>query len=278
MKRILIIVLAMMMLISCVACSNNNNTTDPTDGTKPSVNDNTNPTNPGQTDNTSPTNPSTKPSDLPIEQRPPIDDVGGDNVNKQQFPDNDPRKQYLEDKYGVTAYLVAEKTAASLHTVVALEGYDATFHLYAKEDLVATGASADSIATDYVDDGYFVVAYADVYQYFTQAAKAAGVTVNRIIVEYKGSRTFMYDHNKAFTEMLASAPDNAKRFNLVIYGDFDDDNNAIGKLLMALDELDFAGQVEFRHVLQDISNVTNTELLHDAASVYSQFSERQRIK
>ena len=266
MKRILIIVLAMMMLISCVACSNNNNTTDPT-------NNNTNPTNQGQTDNTSPT----KPSDSSIEVQPPVEsrpDISGD---KQQFAANDPRKQYLEEKYGVTAYLVAEKTAASLHTVVALEGYDATFHLYAKEDLVATGASADSITTDYVDNGYFVVAYADVYQYFTQAAKAAGVTVNRIIVEYKGSRTFMYDHNKAFTEMLASAPDNAKRFNLVIYGDFDDDNNAIGKLLMALEELDFTGQVEFRHVLQDISNVTNTELLHDAASVYSQFSERQRI-
>lgn len=273
MKRIFIIVLAMVMLFSCVACSNNN-TTDPTDGTKPPVNDNTNPTNPGQNDNTSPT----KPSDSSIEVQPPVEsypDISGD---KQQFATNDPRKQYLEEKYGKTAYLVVEKTASSLHTVVALEGYDATFHLYAKEDLVATGASADSIATDYVDNGYFVVAYADVHQYFTQAAKAAGVTVNRIIVQYKGGIMFMYDHNKAFAEMLASAPNNAKRFHLVIYGDFNDDNNAIGKLLMALDKLDFTGQVEFRHVLQDISNVTNTELLHDAASVYSQFSELQRIK
>lgn len=268
MKKIFILMLATVMLFSCVACSNN--TTDPSDDTKPPVNDNT---NPGQTDNTSPTTP----SDLPIELQPPVESRP-DVLTKQDFPANDSRKLYLEEKYGVTAYLMAEKTAGGIYTLVSLEGHPGVFHLFAKEDLVATGTPEDYITTDYVDDAWFAILYADIYAYFAQAAKDAGVAVDRIIVESKCAQWFMYDHTKPFVEGLASAPNGAKRFYLTVYGDWTQDPYALGKVLTALDELDFAGQITFRQVLQDISNVSNTDLVNDKSSVYSEFFERKQVK
>ena len=261
MKKILTVVLALLMLLSCVACSKNN--TDPADGPNPPINDGT---KPGQTD-------------TPIELRPPVHYHGANpETDKKPFDRNDPRKKYLEDKYGVTAYLVAEKTPAALYSLFALEGYEGIFRLFARADLVASGAQEESITTDYVDDAYFTIAYAEIYAYFAQAIKASGVTADRMIVEYKGSQSFMYDQNKSFVEGLASAPNGAKRFNLTIYGNFSRGDAAIDKLLAELDKLDFTGQIEFRQVLQDISNVTNTDLQNDTASVYSEFSDRQRIQ
>lgn len=262
MKRIFIIVLAMMMLLSCVACSNTN-TADPMGGSKPTVN---NDAKPGQ-------------PDLPIELRPPADNHGSNpEADKKPFDKNDPRKQYLEDRYGVTSYLVAEKTPAALYSLFALEGYEGAFRLFAKTDLVASGTPEEYITTDYVDDAWFVILYADIYAYFAQVAKDAGVTVDRIIVESKCAQWFMYDHTKPFVEGLASAPNGAKRFYLTVYGDWTQDPYALGKVLTALDELDFAGQITFRQVLQDISNVSNTDLVNDKSSVYSEFFERKQVK
>ena len=274
MKRILIIVLAMMMLLSCVACSNNNNTTDPTDGTKPSVNDPTNPTKPGQTDNTSPTKPIYSSFDI----KPPVDVNPNVPYTNNAFAANDPRKLYLEEKYGVKAYLVEEKTDGRLYALVSLEGYDGTIRLFAKTDLVNNGAPADRIATDYVDDGYFIVSYAEMYAYFAKAVQDAGVTVDRLIVEYKGPDYFMFDPTQDFATSLASAPNAAKRFNITVYDDFVNNTMSVGKILDALKALDFTGSVQFQQVLQDISNVSNTDLKNDFAGNYSEFFERQSIK
>ena len=253
MKRLLIFVFATVMLLSCAACSN---TQDKDTGKN-----------------------SAPHSNIPIELCPPADNHGSNpEVDKKPFNKNDPRKQYLEGKYGVTAYLVAEKTTGGIYSLFALEGYEGAFRLFAKTDLVATGAPEDSITTDYVDDAWFAILYADIYAYFAQAVKDAGVDIDRIIVESKCVQSLMYDHNKPFVEELASAPKGAKRFALTIYGDFIQNPSAIDTLFKAFDELDFTGYIEFRQVLQDISNVSNTDLIHNPASVYSEFFDRKQVK
>ena len=162
MKKILTIVFAMIMLLSCVACSNtnSNDTKDSTDllpGSKYPL-----------------------PSELPMEMRPlQADDKASD---KKPFENDDPRKKYLEEKYGLTAYLVEERTESRITTLFTLEGYEKTFHLYTKEDLIDGG-----------DDAY-------------------------------------------------------------------------GKLFMELQNLDFVGTVSFYNTLQDISGLTNDDLMNYTTS------------
>lgn len=262
MKKILIFALAMVILLSCVACSGEN-ATDPTSDPNSTVNNGAKP----------------EYDDTPIELRPPANNHGKDiEADKKPFDQNDPRKQYLENKYGVNAYLVAEKTPASLYSLFALEGYEGAFRLFAKTDLIANGAPEDYFTTDYVDDAWFAILYAEIYAYFAQAAKDVGVDVDRIIVESQCVQSLMYDHNKPFAESLASAHNGAKRFNLIVYGDFSLGDDAIDKLIAAFDKLDFTGRVEFRTALQDISNVTNDNLCSDTASVYSKYCYSQQIK
>lgn len=245
MKRIFIIVLVMMMLLSCVACSDTNN-------------------NDAETGNSTPLAGSKHPltSETPMEQRPPVSQVGGMNASeKKPFDKNDPRKKYLEEKYGVTAYLVSEKQPGSIYSIFALEGYEGTFQLFAKEDLIATGASEESITTDYTDNAYSTVAYVEIYEYFAQAIEASGVTVDRMIIKHKTGNINPYDPNKSFTECLASAPMRAKRFEIHLYGEFGIDGEACTKLFMALQELDFTGWVSFYNISKDISGLTNDDLM-----------------
>ena len=153
MKKILTFALAMVMLLSCVACSSN--TSNPADGLNPNPN----------LEKKYPL-----PAELPVEKRP----LQADNrvADKKPFADNDPRKKYLEDKYGLTAYLIEEKTASRITTLFTLEGYEKAFQLYTKEDLISNGASAESLPEDYIDNAYFTVAYAEIYEYFEKAIKA----------------------------------------------------------------------------------------------------------
>ena len=243
MKRIFIIVLAMMMLLSCVACSDMNN-------------------NDAETGNSTPLAGSKHPltAETPMEQRPLLGDF--QSSSKNHFDRYDPRKKYLEEKYGVTAYLGYEKTQSRMYTTFYLEGYEGTFKLYDKEDLIAAGTPEELITADYMDDAYFTVAYVEIYEYFAQAIKESGVTVDRLIIDPMGGKS-PYDPNKPFADQLPSVRDSDKAFSIGIYGDFSQNNDAVDRLLMALEKLDFVGKVVIRQVLQDISNVNNTDLAND---------------
>ncbi len=254
MKKILIIVLTLLMLLSCIACSN----TPDNNGSTPDKNDNSSLLAGSK-------HPLT--SETPLEQRPPVAQAGGmDASGKKPFDKNDPRKKYLEEKYGVTAYLVSEKQPGSIYSIFALEGYEGTFQLFAKEDLIATGTPEESITTDYTDNAYFTVAYVEIYEYFAQAIKASGVTVDRMIIKQKTGNVNPYDPNKSFTECLASAPNGAKRFEIRLYGDFDNGDDVCTKLFMEIQKLDFIGTVSFYNVLKDISNLTNDDLMDSNTS------------
>lgn len=266
MKRILIIVLAMMMLLSCVACSNNN-TTDPTDGTKPSVNDTTNPTNPGQTDNTSPTKPTSPstPPDVPKEEQPPV--AGDDFVNEDSVPfdTNDARKLYLENKYGVTASFVPNISNEYV-SYFTLEGYSGVFTLWSKEQLAELGADEKCLQHDFVDNAYFTIEYAQVYQYFANAISETGVKIDRLIVEYNGRWPYIYDASKSFAECLSSTDDaKLKKFNIYVYGTFSEENNAIN-IVDALDALDCNGSLRLYQVVEDISSLSNADLMSTVKS------------
>ena len=250
MKKIFIITLALAMLLSCCACSNVNNTNN-VQGDIPSANDSSN-SLPGSK------HPLT--SETPMEQRPPISNAGGmDASEKKPFDRNDPRKKYLEEKYGVTAYLVSEKQPGSIYSIFALEGYEGTFQLFAKEDLIATGAPEELITADYTDNAYFTVAYVEIYEYFAQAVKASGVTVDRMIIKPRTGNVNTYDPNKSFAECLANA--SKKRFEIRLYGEFGTDGEACTKLFMELQKLDFTGTVSFYNILKDISDLTNDDLM-----------------
>jgi hypothetical protein len=197
-----------------------------------------------------------------MEKRPPVSQVGGMNASeKKPFDKNDPRKKYLEEKYGVTAYLVSEKQPGSIYSIFALEGYEGTFQLFSKEDLIAIGTPEESITTDYTDNAYFTVAYVEIYEYFARAIEASGITVDRMIIKQKTGNVNPYDPNKSFTECLASAPNGAKRFEIRLYGDFDNGDDVCTKLFMEIQKLDFIGTVSFYNVLKDISNLTNDDLM-----------------
>lgn len=261
MKKVLIIVLAMMMLFSCVACSTNN-TTDPTDGTKPSVNDNTNPTNPGQNDNTSPTNPTSPstPSNVPMEEQPPV--AGYDIVNEDSVPfdTNDARKLYLESKYGVTASFVPNVSNEYV-SYFTLEGYSGVFSLWSKEQLAELGADEKCLQHDFVDNAYFTIEYAQVYQYFANAISKKAVTIDRLIVEYNGKWPYIYDASKSFAECLSSTDDaKLKKFNIYVYGTFSEENNA-SDIIDALDALDVNGSIRLYQVIEDISSLSNADLM-----------------
>lgn len=249
MKKILLITLALLMLLGCVACSN----TPDNNGSTPNKNDNS-----GLLAGSK--HPLT--SETPMEKRPPVAQSGGmDASEKKPFDKNDPRKKYLEEKYGVTAYLVSEKQPGSIYSIFALEGYEGTFQLFAKEDLIAIGTPEELITADYTDNAYFTVAYVEIYEYFARAIEASGITVDRMIIKQRTGNVNPYDPNKSFTECLASAPNGAKRFEICLYGEFGTDGEACTKLFMALQELDFTGRVSFYNVLKDISNLTNDDLM-----------------
>ncbi len=239
MRKILIFVLAMVMLLSCVACSNTSDK-DPGAGTNP-------------------------PSDIPIELRPPVNNFGTNpETDKKPFDKDDPRKKYLEDKYGVTSYLVAEIPDAPPfpYSIIALEGYESAFRLYAKADLVDAGVAEETITTDYVDDAYFTIAYAQIYEYFAQAVKASGAPVDRIIIQYCGMPTSIYDPNKSFEDCLASTDNKLyKFFNLYFYGEFVDGDDSVDKLIAELEKIGFKSTIRFYKVLQDISSLTNDDLM-----------------
>lgn len=244
MKKILTVILAMMMLLACVACSNTNNTdtmdsTDSLPGSKYPL-----------------------PSELPMEKRPLQEDNKA--LNKKPFEDNDPRKKYLEEKYGLTAYLVEERNESRLTTLFTLAGYEKTFSLYTKDDLIDQGVPTESISGDYIDNAYFTVAYSEIYEYFNQAIEASGVTVDRMIIKERVRyyATSLYDPNKSFAECLASTDNKSyKRFEIRIYGDFENSDDACVKLFTELQNLDFAGTVSFYDTLQDISALTNDDLM-----------------
>ena len=67
--------------------------------------------------------------------------------------------------------------------------------------------------------------------------------------------------NKSFTECLASASKGAKRFEIHLYGDFDNGDHVCTRLFMEIQKLDFIGTVSFYNVLKDISNLTNDDLM-----------------
>ena len=237
MGKIIIFLLAMMMLISCCACSNANDSSNSLPGSK---------------------HPLT--SETPMEQRPLISKVGGmDTSEKKPFDKNDPRKKYLEEKYGVVAYLVSEKQQGSIYSIFALEGYEGTFQLFAKEDLIAIGTPEESITADYTDNAYFTVAYVEIYEYFAQAVKASGVTVDRMIIKPRTRNVNTYDPDKSFVECLANA--SYKQFDICLYGEFGTDGKACTKLLTELQKLDFTGTASFYNILKDISNLTNDDLM-----------------
>ena len=132
-----------------------------------------------------------------MEKRPPVSQVGGINaLEKKPFDKNDPRKKYLEEKYGVTAYLVSEKQPGSIYSIFALEGYEGAFQLFAKEDLIATGAPEELITADYTDNAYFTVAYVEIYEYFALAIEASGITVDRMIIIQRTGNVNPYDRSK----------------------------------------------------------------------------------
>ena len=262
MKKILIFALAFLMLLSCIACSDTNNT-DPADTTAPL---------PGSK------YPLT--SELPMEKRPPVLQSGGLNVSeKKPFDKNDPRKKYLEEKYGVTAYLVTEPTEAAPFTTFELEGYLGRFHMFSKEALIAMGSSEESITADYTDNAYYTVAYSEIYEYFAQAAKACGVTVDRMIIQARIGNLHPYHTNKSFAECLSSiANKKMKQFDIRFYGDFDNGDDSIEKLLSELDKLDFMGRAVFYNVLKDIGTLTNEDLMDYMASKdYVQQSKVQQV-
>ena len=255
MKKSLLFVLAVVMLLSCVACSNTNNNDD---SAFP------------ENDNSTPLAGSKHPltSETPMEKRPPVSRADGmDASGKKPFDKNDPRKKYLEEKYGVTAYLVSEKQPGSIFSIFALEGYEGTFQLFAKEDLIAMGTPEESITTDYTDNAYFTVAYTEIYEYFARAIEASGITVDRMIIKQKTGNVNPYDPNKSFAECLVST-DNAsyKRFAVYLYGDFDNGDDVCTKLFMEIQKLDFIGTVSFYNVLKDISNLTNDDLMDSMTS------------
>lgn len=247
MKKVLIFALALVMLFSCVACSDNNDA-DPEDTSAPL---------PG----------SKYPllSELPMEMRPPVkDEAGRDPSNRKPFNSNDPRKKYLEDKYGVTAYLIEERTAARLTTLFTLDGYEKIFALYAKDDLIKEGVPAESIPNDYIDNAYFTVAYSEIYEYFAKAVEASGVKIERMIIKDRVMyyATSVYDPNKSFAECLASTDrTNAKRFEIRLYADFGEGDEAYKKLFREIQKLDFTGTLNFYDIIKDISNLTNDDLM-----------------
>ena len=256
MKKILTFILSVLMLFSCVSCSGGNELS----GAKRPL-----------------------PSTLPMEKRPAT--VGSEqfaDAERKAFSNSDPRKKYLEDKYGVTAYLVAENTGA-LCDYFALKGYDGVFQLYAKEDLLAEGVSEEYLVADYIDNAYFTVAYAEIYEYFEEAVEKSGVKIDRMIIGCNRVRYFatgLYDLDKSFEECLESM-DNAafKRFEIIVYGDFKNADNAAGKLLVEFDKLDFIGSVVFYNVVQDIDKLTNDDLSdYSIYKDYIEFYDRRDIK
>ena len=249
MKKIIALLLATMMMVSMVACSN----TPDNNGSTPDKNDNSS----LLAGSKHPLTPET-----PMEQRPPVAQAGGmDASGNKPFDKNDPRKKYLEEKYGVTAYLVSEKQPGSIYSIFALEGYEGTFQLFAKEDLIAIGTPEENVTTDYTDNAYFTVAYVEIYEYFARAIEASGITVDRMIIKQRTGNVNPYDPNKSFTECLASARNGAKRFEIRLYGDFDNGDDVCTKLFMEIQKLDFIGTVSFYNVLKDISNLTNDDLM-----------------
>ena len=279
MMRILIIVLAMMMLISCVACSNNNQTdnTDPTSGSKlPPINNTTpgqnenpsgnNGNNDNNTDNNNTGTTPVLPTDLPVELRAPTIDRNYWLYTKKPFDANDPRKAYIENKYGVTAYLLEREGNPEFNnysTHFALEGYEDCFTLYTKDQLSNAGDAAANITTDYVDTAWFAVMYPEIQTYFAKIVQDAGITAERVIVEYR-FKWQMYDINQPFADALKAAPQSQTAFNVHIYVNPENDVTAEARtnVIFALDELNLRGRITCYQVLQDISELPTYRVLN----------------
>ena len=123
--------------------------------------------------------------------------------------------------------------------------------------------AAESIPEDYIDNAYFTVAYAEIYEYFNQAIEASGVAVDRMIIKERVRyyATSIYDTNKSFAECLASTDNKSyKRFEMHLYGDFGEGDDAYRKLYMEIQKLDCCGTVSFYEILKDISSLTNDDL------------------
>lgn len=257
MKKFFLLALTMAMLLTCVACS------------APAE----------ESSNLTPKRPLT--ADLPLDMRP-LTQNHGDiaDIEPTPFPKNDPRKQYLENKYGVTAYLVAENPSGAHYTYFTLEGYEGIFQLYTREDLLALNVPEENIPAEYVDTAYFTVAYGDMVSYFAKSSTASGVKVERIIVQYRGSwyTSFKFDLEKDFAACLAETENAAqRRFQIYIYGDFSDPNNP-GPMTQELEKLNFSGTVTFYHILQDISALSNDDLISYKYRDYLQLFTTQTYK
>lgn len=277
MKKVLIFALALVMLLACVACSNNNQTdnTDTTSGSElPPINN----TMPGQNENPSGNNGNDgndtgykpqMPADLPVELRAPITDRSYWSCTKKPFEANDPRKVYLENKYGVTAYLLEhpgnpEFNATGTH--FALEGFEDAFKLYSPEQLIAIGVPEEYQADDYVDNAWFAVMYPEIQAYFAKIVQDSGMTVDRVIVECKVLGWKMYDIHQPFADSLKTASKDKTTFNLYIYGGPENDvwADATQNLLWELEDLNLQGRVTYYKVLEDISDVPTYEVFQNS--------------
>ena len=271
MKKFLTFILAIVMLISCVACNN----TKSAEETQPTVNDTNSTENAINNSNVGGNSSGYKaqlPADLPLELRAPTSDSSYKYLTKKPFEENSPIKAYLENKYGVTAYMLENPNYPDFNknfVHFTLEGFEASFTIYSKEYVVSTGVSADSITTDYVDTAWFTVMYPDIQAYFAKIIQDAGVSVERVVVEEKCAWWFSYDTAQPFGDALKAAPEGGTKFNLTLYGSDDDYQYAFDVLIGALDRLNLRGRMNYRCVTQDISNVSNSELSRDRAGVYS---------
>ena len=273
MKKILTFILAIVMLISCVACNN----TKSAEETQPTVNDTNSTENANNNSNVGGNSSGYKaqlPADLPVELRAPTEDSFYPHYTQKPLEKNSPIKAYLENKYGVTAYMLENSNYPDFNkksTHFTLEGFDDSFIVYSKEYMVSTGTPAELITTDYVDTAWFSVMYPDIQAYFAKVIKDAGVSVERVVVEEKCAWWFSYDPTQPFGDALKAAPSGGTKFNLSIYGSVENEvgSYAVNNLIAALEELNLKGNVKYYVVLQDITDVSNKALLNDYANAYS---------
>lgn len=273
MKKFLTFILAIVMLISCVAC-NNTNTTDSTDGTQPTVNETNNTENITDNIGNGTGYKAQLPADLPVELRAPTEDASYKYLTQKPFEENSPIKAYLENKYGVTAYMLEYPNNPDFnknYVHFTLEGFEDSFVIYPKEYMVSPGVSAVSITTDYVDTAWFAVMYPDIQAYFAKIIRDAGVSVERVVVEEKCAWWFMYDPTQPFGDALKAAPLGGTKFNLSIYGSVENEvgSYAVNNMIAALEKLNLKCNVKYYVVLQDITDVSNKDLLKDYANAYS---------
>lgn len=273
MKKFLTFILAIVMLISCVACNN----TKSAEETQPTVNDTNSTENANNNSNVGGNSSGYKaqlPADLPLELRAPTEDASYKYLTQKPFEENSPIKAYLENKYGVTAYMLENPNYPDFNknfVHFTLEGFEASFTIYSKEYVVSTGVSADSITTDYVDTAWFTVMYPDIQAYFAKIIQDAGVSVERVVVEQKCAWWFSYDTAQPFGDALKAAPVGGTKFNLSIYGSVENEvgSYAVNNMIAALEELNLKCNVKYYVVLQDITDVSNKDLLSDYANAYS---------